>query len=109
MVQTNSAEQLSKARQARTQAGLIRPIKDFLDATMGVHATTPRCIQYATRGTGPWDPCSSAPSNNFLAGLRKRWDDYSSLYSHLMGDRAAQMYNHLNFNNLHPPKGTPHV
>ena len=50
---------------------------------------------------------------NFLAGLRKRWDDYSSLYRHLMGQdpggmpptTAAQLAanaNHLNPTIVHP-------
>ena len=54
---------------------------------------------------------------NFLAGIRKRWDDYSSLYRHLMGSdpggmpptTAAQLAldaNHLNPNTPHPGNAT---
>ena len=50
---------------------------------------------------------------NFMAGLRKRWDDYSSLYRHMQGQdpggmppsTAAQLAinaNHLNATNAHP-------
>ena len=50
---------------------------------------------------------------DFMAGLRKRWDDYSSLYRHLMGTdpggmpptTAAQLAvnpNHLNATVVHP-------
>ena len=50
---------------------------------------------------------------NFMAGLRKRWDDYSSLYRHMHGQdpggmppsTAAQLAinpNHLNATIVHP-------
>ena len=50
---------------------------------------------------------------NFLAGLRKRWDDYSSLHRHLMGTdpggmppttdaQLAANPNHLNPRIAHP-------
>ena len=66
----------------------------------------------------PWNGAMGPPFErvfkpNFLAGLRKRWDDYSSLYRHLHGQdpggmapsTAAQLAvnaNHLNATNAHP-------